>query len=89
MHKSDCATNNEPAYPAGPCTCGLAPTTCMGGHITTDYTRRIKCDEEGDWVIIAPDGTTYVSCDSHIADLAYGDGRNVLFAMPTFTSQDG
>lgn len=22
LHWSDCATNNEPAYPVGPCTCG-------------------------------------------------------------------
>jgi hypothetical protein len=22
LHWSDCATNNEPAYPAGPCDCG-------------------------------------------------------------------
>lgn len=26
-HASDCALHNEPAMPAGPCDCGLAPST--------------------------------------------------------------
>jgi len=27
MHDSDCATNNAPAYPPGPCDCSLSKTT--------------------------------------------------------------
>lgn len=35
MHTSDCATNNGPAYPAGPCNCGNAVEHEIGDLIAT------------------------------------------------------
>ena len=34
------------------------------------------CAKEADWMILAPDGLSFYSCDEHVAWLLYGKGEN-------------
>lgn len=50
VHESDCALHNAPAYPVGPCSCGLELLPGEGETKTVIRTRvRIPCDECGEY----------------------------------------
>ena|SRR3990167_3685277 len=43
QHSSDCALHNDPAYPAGPCSCGLEKLP-NEGSTKTIVLKRVVCD---------------------------------------------
>lgn len=48
-HTSDCALHNEPAYPSGPCSCGVDLLPGEGEKRVTEKTRvRIECGNCGE-----------------------------------------
>lgn len=42
QHASDCAVHNEPAYPAGPCDCDVAPLSMSMFANTADYEAAVR-----------------------------------------------
>lgn len=68
-HWSDCAVHNEPAYPAGPCTCGgfeMPDTPSLETALTHLKDYRARYSEHA---VLCPNGLTTEDLDLIIAEL--------------------